>query len=104
MDPSATFSTGSGSLTLSAAGDISLGLLSSTSGQVTVTSTGGSLLRTAGYAGTNISATVRPVLRAAKIIDLTVVSDSVSVSSMAGYSSVLFRRSDPSILIYLVFA
>jgi hypothetical protein len=51
------------------------------------------------HAGVNITATTTPILQAARTIDLTVQSDTVSTNG-----TLVFRRSAPSIVLYLVFS
>jgi hypothetical protein len=101
MNSAATFATTSGAIVLHAQGDIQLASVTSASGAVTITSTSGSLLRAQGFTGTNITTAldIRPLLQAAKIVDLTVLSDSVQVNTLT-----VFRRTSPTISLYLVFS
>nr|MBP9914008.1 hypothetical protein [Opitutaceae bacterium] len=108
-NPAAVFATGSGALTLEAQGDIRLASLNSPSGQVSVTSHNGSILRVSGYAGTNITAGLAPHLRvetAGHSIDLTVLSDSVLATGLVAgnlQTQTIFRRTSSVITLYLLY-
>jgi hypothetical protein len=93
-----TLSTTSGAITLWAQNDVLIDLIRTQSGLIKVTSNAGSIQRT--HLGTNIIASTRPQLQAAKIVDVTVQADSALVNT-----SEIFRRpSSSTIIIYVVFS